>query len=211
MTTKPIIVDGDSGGLTEHFGFMVKTLERLGVSAIIIEDKVGLKKNSLFGTDVPQTQDSIENFCLKIATGKKARVTRSFMIIARIESLILEQGEKDALTRAQAYIAAGADAIMIHSKQKTPDEILSFCQQYNELPVKVPLVVVPSTYNQITENELHKAGVKIVIYANHLLRSSYPAMVKTAETILEYERSLETNEFCMPIKDILTLIPGGDE
>ena len=209
VTTKPIIVDGDSGGLTEHFGFIVKTLERLGVSAIIIEDKVGLKKNSLFGTDVEQTQDSIENFSLKISTGKKAQVTRSFMIIARIESLILEQGEEDALKRAEAYIAAGADAIMIHSKQETPDEILSFCKKYKKLPVHVPLVVVPSTYNQITEKELIKAGVKIVIYANHLLRSSYPAMVKTAESILFHERSLEANDLCMPIKDILTLIPGG--
>ncbi len=210
-TTKPIILDGDSGGLTEHFVFMVKTLERIGVSAIIIEDKIGLKKNSLFGSNADQTQDTIENFSYKISRGKKAQVTRSFMIIARIESLILEVGLDDAITRAKAYIKAGADAIMIHSNQESPQEILSFCQRYSKFPNKVPLVAIPTTYNRITESELQEAGVSIVIYANHLLRSSYPAMVKTAESILKHERSFETNDLCMPIKDILTLIPGGDE
>jgi phosphoenolpyruvate phosphomutase len=211
VTTKPIIVDGDSGGLTEHFIFIIKTLERLGVSSIIIEDKIGPKKNSLFGTEVQQTQDSIENFCSKIAAGKRAQVTQTFMIIARIESLILKAGLDDALTRASAYINAGADAIMIHSNQKDAQEILDFCSHYSQFPIRVPLVVVPTTYNRITEKELREAGVNIIIYANHLLRSSYPAMVKTAETILQYERAFETNELCMPIKDILTLIPGGDE
>ena len=210
VTTKPILVDGDSGGLPEHFVHMVKTLERLGVSAIIIEDKTGLKKNSLFGTDVEQTQDSIENFSEKISAGKRAQFTNTFMIIARIESLILEAGLEDALTRARAYIHAGADAIMIHSKQKDPQEILDFCDRYSQFSVKVPLVVVPTTYNSITEDELRQAGVNIVIYANHLLRSSYPSMVNTAKKILENERSLETDDDCLPIKDILTLIPGDD-
>jgi phosphoenolpyruvate phosphomutase len=210
VTTKPIIVDGDSGGHVEHFVFMVKTLERLGVSAVIIEDKTGLKKNSLLGTEVIQRQDSIEHFCDKISAGKKAQVTRSFMIIARIESLILETGMEDAITRAKAYIEAGSDAIMIHSKQENPQEILDFCNRYSKFETKVPLVVVPTTYNRITEKELLKAGVKIVIYANHLLRSSYPSMVKTAKSILENERSYETNDNCMPINEILHLIPGGD-
>jgi len=209
VTTKPIIYDGDSGGLPEHFQFMVRTLERSGISAVIIEDKVGLKKNSLFGTDVSQTQDSIENFSLKIQAGKKAQITDEFMIIARIESLILNTGMEDALTRAKAYISAGADAIMIHSKQKTPDEILEFCSKYSTFENKLPLVVVPSTYSQITEDELKEAGVSIVIYANQMLRSAYPAMLKTAETILENQRAKECDEFCMPIKEILTLIPGG--
>ncbi|MCP4154650.1 MAG: phosphoenolpyruvate mutase [bacterium] len=209
VTTKPIIYDGDSGGLAEHFEFMVRTLEREGVSAVIIEDKVGLKKNSLFGTDVKQTQDTIENFSQKITRGKQSQITDDFMIIARIESLILKNGMENALTRAKAYIAAGADGIMIHSKEKTPDEILEFCRKYGEFQQKVPLVVVPSTYNSITEDELKNAGVRIVIYANQLLRSAYPAMIKTAETILMNRRSLETNEMCMPIKEILTLIPGG--
>ncbi|HPM47459.1 MAG TPA: phosphoenolpyruvate mutase, partial [bacterium] len=207
VTTKPIIFDGDSGGLTEHFVFMVRTLEREGVSAVIIEDKVGLKKNSLFGTEVEQNQDSIENFCEKIRTGKKAQVTQNFMIIARIESLILSAGMDDAIKRAEAYIAAGADGIMIHSKEKSPDEILEFCRRYSEFNVKVPLVVVPSTFNSITETELKNAGVRIVIYANQLLRSAYPAMIKTAETILENERAYEADKACMPIKEILTLIP----
>ena len=209
VTTKPIIVDGDSGGLVPHFPFVVKTLERLGVSAIIIEDKTGLKKNSLFGTEVKQTQDTIENFSHKISMGKKAQVTDNFMVIARIESLILKAGIEDALKRAKAYIEAGADAIMIHSKEKEPTEILEFCKEYSKFENKMPLVVVPTTYNKITEKELNNAGVNVVIYGNHLLRSAYPAMVKTAETILENERSYETDEICMPIKEILELIPGG--
>ncbi len=208
-TTKPIIVDGDTGGITEHFVFTVRTLERLGVSAIIIEDKVGLKKNSLFGTEVKQKQDTIEGFAHKISQGKKAQLTDDFMIIARVESLILKMGMEDALARAKAYIEAGADAIMIHSKEKEPAEILEFCKEYSKFEHKAPLVVVPSTYNHITETELKKAGVSVVIYANHLLRSAYPAMVKTAESILLNERAHEAGELCMPIKEILTLIPGG--
>jgi len=210
VTTKPFIVDVDNGGLTEHFVFMVRTLERLGVSAIIIEDKIGLKKNSLFGTDVKQTQDTIENFSHKISEGKKSQVTEDFMIIARIESLILKAGMEDALTRAKAYIMAGADGIMIHSKEKEADEILEFCREYSKFDMKVPLVVVPTTYDKITESELTEAGVNIVIYANHLLRSAYPAMKKTAETILHYERLYEVRDMCMPIKEILNLIPGGN-
>lgn len=208
-TTKPVILDGDSGGLTEHFVFMIKTLERLGISAIIIEDKVGLKKNSLFGTEVEQKQEEISIFADKIAQGKKAQLTEDFMIIARIESLILKKGIYDALLRARAYIEAGADAIMIHSKEKDGQEILRFCKEYSLFERKVPLVAVPSAYSHMTETELAQAGVNIVIYANHLLRSAYPAMKKTAETILKHERAYEAEEFCMPIKEILTLIPGG--
>ncbi len=209
VTTKPIIYDGDTGGLPEHFVFMVRNLEREGVSAVIIEDKVGLKKNSLFGTEAGQTQDSIENVSRKINHGKKAQVTDDFMIIARIESLILKAGLKDALERAKAYIASGADGIMIHSKEKSPGEILEFCEEYNKFKNRKPLVAVPSTYNQITEKELIDAEVRIVIYANQLLRSAYPSMRKVAETILENERALECEKFCMPVKEIITLIPGS--
>ena len=209
VTTKPIVYDGDTGGKPEHFVFTVKTLERLGVSAVIIEDKLGLKKNSLFGTDAQQMQDSIESFSHRIGAGKKAQVTDEFMVIARIESLILGQGLDDALSRAQAYIEAGADGIMIHSSQPKPDEILAFCEGYRGLPKRVPLVVVPSTYNAIHEDELEAAGVNIVIYANHMLRSAYPAMVDTARSILQHGRSLESDESLMPIKEILHLIPGG--
>ncbi len=206
VTTKPIIYDGDTGGIPEHFLFTVRTLERLGVSAIIIEDKTGLKKNSLFGTDVSQTQDTIENFCRKIKTGKQSQITDNFMIIARIESLILKQGMDDAVKRAKAYIEAGADGIMIHSKEKSESEILEFCNIYSEFETRRPLVVVPSSYNHIYEEQLIDAGVDIVIYANHLLRSAYPAMVDVAKSILENERSTEVNDKCMPIKEILTLI-----
>lgn len=209
VTTKPIIYDGDTGGKPEHFVFTVKTLERLGVSAIIIEDKIGLKKNSLFGTEAGQEQDSIESFCHKIAAGKKAQITSDFMIIARIESLVLGRGQSDALARAAAYIDAGADGIMIHSSQKSPDEVLEFCEAYKRLPYRVPLVAVPSSYNSIYEHELQAAGVNVVIYANHLLRSAYPAMVDTAKSILTHGRSREATDKMMPIKDILTLIPGG--
>jgi phosphoenolpyruvate phosphomutase len=208
VTTKPIIYDGDTGGIPEHFVFTVKTLERLGVSAIIIEDKTGLKKNSLFGTEVPQTQAEIEDFAYKITKGKQAQVTKSFMIIARIESLILGKGIDDAMARATAYIDAGADGIMIHSKEKNGEDILEFCRRYNQLTKRVPLVAVPTTYNHLFEKELMEAGVNVVIYANHLLRSAYPAMVNVAKLILTHERSLETDDQCISIKEILNLIPG---
>lgn len=208
-TSKPLVVDGDTGGQIEHFPYVVRTLERLGISAIIIEDKMGLKRNSLFGTDAGQCQDSKENFASKISAGKHAQVTTDFMIVARIESLILQQGLADALARAQAYIQAGADAIMIHSKEKTPDETLEFCRAYRRFDMRVPLVAVPTTYDTIREEELVAAGVQVVIYANHLLRSAYPAMVKTAESILTHGRAFEARDLCMSIKQILTLIPGG--
>ena len=210
VTTKPMIVDADNGGFPQHFALMVKTLERLGVSAVIIEDKIGLKANSLFGTDVDQTQDSIEDFCQKISIGKRSQVTDHFMIFARIESLILKKGLPDALKRAQAYIEAGADGILIHSKENNPSEIFAFCQEYNKFKNCVPLAVVPSTYSAVTESELIKAGINMVIYANHQLRSAYPAMVKTAESILQHEGCGEAEKLCLPIKDILTLIPGGE-
>lgn len=210
ISTKPIIYDGDNGGPIEHFVFTVKTLERLGVSAIIIEDKVGLKKNSLFGTEVFQEQDDINSFAQKIIEGKKARVTEDFMIIARIESLILEKGLDDAIARAKTYLAAGVDGIMIHSRQKTFDEIKAFCDIYNTLENKKPLVVVPSSYNHVKEDELVANGVNIVIYANHLLRAAYPAMLNTAKSILSNHRSLEASkEYCMKLDEILTLIPGA--
>ena len=206
VTTKPIIFDGDTGGLTEHFVYTVRTLERLGVSAIIIEDKKGLKKNSLFGTEVEQTQATIEEMRAKIAAGKKAQLTDDFMIIARIESLILEKGMDDALARAVAFVDAGADGIMIHSRRKEPDEILEFCDMFRESDKTTPIVVVPSSFNTITEAELAEHGVNIVIYANQLTRSAFPAMQRTAEDILRYHRAKEVDDRLMPIKQIITLI-----
>jgi phosphoenolpyruvate phosphomutase / 2-hydroxyethylphosphonate cytidylyltransferase len=208
VTTKPMLVDGDTGGKIEHFKFRVKTLERLGVSAIIIEDKIGDKRNSLFGTTVPQEQDSIDHFSQKISEGKKSQVTEDFMIIARVESLILQKGMDDALLRSKAYIKAGADGIMIHSKNKDGKEIIEFCNHFKKFANRVPLIVVPSTYAHMTENELQDLGVNVVIYANHLLRSAYPAMVNTAKSLLENNRSMEaSNDYCMSIKEIITLIP----
>ncbi|MDE5937893.1 MAG: phosphoenolpyruvate mutase [Lachnospiraceae bacterium] len=206
VTTKPIILDGDTGGLIEHFVYNVRTLERMGVSAVIIEDKTGLKKNSLFGTEVEQTQDSIENFCAKISAGKKALRTEDFMIIARIESLILERGMEDALERGSAYTEAGADGIMIHSRKKSPDEILEFCRLFREKDEKTPIVVVPTSFNSITEEELAAAGVNIVIYANQLTRSAFPAMQSTAVEILKNHRALEVDAGLMLFKDIIRLI-----
>ena len=208
VTTKPMIVDGDTGGRIDHFKFRVKTLERLGVSAIIIEDKIGDKRNSLFGTTVPQDQDSIDHFSQKIHEGKKSQVTEEFMIIARVESLILQKGMDDALLRSKAYIKAGADGIMIHSKNKDGKEIIEFCNHFKKFANRVPLIVVPSTYAHMTENELQDLGVNVVIYANHLLRSAYPAMVNTAKSLLENNRGMEaSNDYCMSIKEIITLIP----
>ena len=206
VTTKPIILDGDTGGLTEHFVYNVRTLERMGVSAVIIEDKTGLKKNSLFGTEVVQTQDSIENFCAKISAGKKVLRSDDFMIIARIESLILEQGMDDALNRAFSYVEAGADGIMIHSRKKSPDEILEFCDKFRAKDAKTPIVVVPTSFNSITEAELAEHGVNIVIYANQLTRSAFPAMENTAKEILKNHRALEVDDKLMPFKSIITLI-----
>ncbi|HRY73756.1 MAG TPA: phosphoenolpyruvate mutase [Spirochaetia bacterium] len=207
-TTKPIIFDGDTGGLEEHFVFTVRTLERHGVSAVIIEDKVGLKKNSLFGTDVKQELATIEEFCSKISAGKRAQVTKDFMIVARLESLIAGLPVEDALTRARAYVKAGADGVMIHSKEKSGADIKAFCEGFRKDFPSVPIVVVPTTYNQFTEDELHAWGASVVIYANHMLRASYPAMVQAATSILEHKRSLEADKLCMPIKQILELIPG---
>ena len=208
VTTKPVIFDGDTGGLTEHFVYTVRSLERMGVSMVIIEDKTGLKKNSLFGTEVKQTQDTIENFCAKIAAGKKAQKTKDFMICARIESLILEQGMDDALSRAHAYTAAGADAIMIHSRKKDPAEIFEFIEKFRAVDSVTPIVLVPTSFNSVYEDEFKARGANVIIYANQLTRSGFPAMKKTAEMILENHRAKEADEqMCMPIKQILTLIP----
>ena len=208
VTTKPIIIDGDTGGEIEHFQFNVRTMERLGVSAVIIEDKIGLKRNSLFGTDVFQEQDSIEHFSEKIRAGKDALITDDFMIFARIESLILNNGMDDALKRAKAYISAGADGIMIHSKKKDGQEIIDFCKSYQKFDVRVPLVVVPSTFSHMSVSDFKELGVQIVIYGNHLIRSAYPAMVKTAESILKHDRGLEaSDDYCISIKEVLELIP----
>lgn len=206
VTTKPIIFDGDTGGLIEHFVYTVRSLERMGVSAVIIEDKVGLKKNSLFGNEVEQSQDTIEHFCGKIKAGKRVQLTDDFMIIARIESLILEQGMEDALVRAQAYVKAGADGIMIHSRRKEPAEILEFCDKFRAVDKETPIVVVPTSYNTITEAELAEHGVNIVIYANQLTRSAFPAMESAARDILKHHRAKEVDDRLMPIKDIITLI-----
>jgi phosphoenolpyruvate mutase len=208
VTTKPMIYDGDTGGKPEHFAFTVRTLERLGVSAIVIEDKTGLKKNSLFGTEVTQTQDTIEDFCSKIQSGKNVQVTDDFMIFARCESLILDKGMDDAAERCKAYLDAGADGIMIHSRREDGKEILDFCKLYQNFGLGRPLIVVPSSFDRITETEFAKAGVNIVIYANHMLRAAYPAMLDVATTILENERCYDVRPKCLSIKQILEMIPG---
>jgi phosphoenolpyruvate phosphomutase / 2-hydroxyethylphosphonate cytidylyltransferase len=208
ITTKPMIFDADTGGKPEHFRFTVRSLERLGVSAVVIEDKTGLKKNSLFGNEVEQSQDTVENFCHKIRAGKDAQVTDEFMIVARIESLILDKGFDDAIERSAAFIEAGADAILIHSRKKEPSEIFEFCRRYRQRELRAPVVVVPSSFNQVHERELAEAGVNVVIYANHMLRAAYPAMVNMARTILEHGRSYEGESGLMPINEILDLIPG---
>ena len=210
VTTKPIIFDGDTGGKTEHFVYTVRSLERLGVSMIIIEDKTGLKKNSLFGTEVKQTQDSIENFSAKIRAGKKAQRTKEFMICARIESLILEQGMEDALTRAFAFVEAGADAVMIHSRKKDPSEIQEFIEKFREKDTTTPIVLVPTSFNSVTEEEWKERGANIIIYANQLMRAQVPAIQQAAKMILENHRAEECDKMLMPFKDIIRMIPVED-
>lgn len=209
VTTKPLIVDGDNGGLPEHFVFTVKSLERLGVGAVIIEDKIGMKRNSLLGTSANQVQDTIQDFMEKISRGKRAQVGDDFMIIARIESLILKKGMEDTLKRAYAYIGAGADSIMIHSKEETPKEIFEFCKEYSKFKYKVPLVAIPSTYSVVREEELIRAGIRIVIYANQLIRSAYPAMVGVAKSILKEGRALEADQSCLSINEIIKIVPDS--
>ncbi len=208
VTTKPMIFDGGTGGKPEHFVFTVRTLERLGVSAVVIEDKTGLKKNSLFETDVMQEQDPVEEFCGKIKAGKNAQVSDDFMIFARCDSLILNKGMPDAIERCKAYLAAGADGIMIHSRQSDGQEIMDFCENYQKFGVGRPLIVVPLSCDQITETEFVKAGADVVIYANHMIRAAYPAMLEVAKNILTNERSYEVSQDCMSIREILEVIPG---
>ena len=209
VTTKPIVFDGDTGGKPEHLAFTVRSLERLGVSAIIIEDKEGLKRNSLFGTEVEQTQSTIEDFCGRIKFAKSAQVTDEFMVIARIESLILDKGMKDATDRAKAYIGAGADAIMIHSRKKSPDEIFEFCRIIRGLGISTPIVVVPTSFSQVLESELASAGVNLVIYANHLIRAAYPQMKAVATAILENCCAESVESKISSIPEILTIVPGN--
>lgn len=207
VTTKPLVFDADTGGRPEHFAFTVRSLERLGVSAVIIEDKEGLKRNSLFGTEVEQTQSSIKDFCGRLRVGKESQITADFMVIARIESLVLDKGINDALDRAEAYVDAGADAIMIHSRQRSPDEVFEFCSHFAKFDKQVPIVAVPTSYNRVTESELADAGVKVVIYANHMLRAAYPQMLKVASTVLENGRSFEADELLSSISDVLAIVP----
>ncbi|MDX2379663.1 MAG: phosphoenolpyruvate mutase [Acidimicrobiia bacterium] len=207
VTTKPLIFDGDTGGKPEHFSFTVRSLERLGVSAVIIEDKEGLKRNSLLGNEVPQTQSSIGDFCERLRIGKQSQITEDFMVIARVESLILEQGMADAVERAQAYIDAGADGIMIHSRNKTPDEVFEFCRHAAQFSKQDPIVAVPTSYNEVTEAQLTDAGASVVIYANHMLRSAYPQMRAVAQSVLQHGRSLEADRMLAPISEVLNIIP----
>ena len=208
VTTKPVIYDADTGGKTEHFTFTVKNLERIGVSAVVIEDKVGLKRNSLHGTNVEQFQEDPDKFCEKIKTGKEAQASEDFMIIARIESLILDKGMDDAKSRAEKYLDAGADGILIHSRKEDGLEIEEFSKYYRKLSKNRPLIVVPTSYNSYTEEQLVSNGADIIIYANHLLRASYPAMVNAAKSILKNQRSKEADDNLISIKEILNLIPG---
>jgi phosphoenolpyruvate phosphomutase len=207
VTSKPLLYDADTGGRAEHFPYTVRALERHGVSAVVIEDKVGPKRNSLSPGDVMHTQESVDAFVDKLRRGKQAQRTDEFMIVARIESLILGKGMQDTLARARAYIEGGADAILIHSKARCASEIEQFCRAYRELPHTRPLVVAPTSYAMVREHELEAMGVNLVLYANQLLRAAYPAMVAAARSILTEQRALESEEFCIPMAEMLELIP----
>ena len=206
VTTKPIIFDADNGGRIEHLPYMIKSLERIGVSAAIIEDKVGLKQNSLFKNQSGVKQDSIKKFCQKIAKAKDTKISDDFLIIARIESFILGKSLSDALKRAEAYSKAGADAILIHSKEKNPSQIFSFAKKFTKSKFFKPMVAVPSSYSKTYERDFIKNGFKIVIYANHLMRAAYPAMLNAAKSILFNNRSFNIENKISPIKNIINLI-----
>jgi phosphoenolpyruvate phosphomutase len=211
VTTKPVIYDGDTGGKDELFPYLVKALEQTGVSAIIVEDKFGNKRNSLFGTSVVQHQMSADDFSRRISIGKRAQVTEDFMLIARIESFVVGNGLSDALSRSRRYLEAGADGIMIHSSSTNPDEVLDFSQEFRNNISSAPLIVVPSSFSQVSELELKQAGFNIVIYANQLLRSAYPAMMETARLILQNERSIECESQMLSVSDLLGLIPSAEK
>ena len=206
VTTKPIIFDADNGGKIEHISYLIRTLERVGISAVVIEDKVGLKRNSLFKNQVGVKQDSIENFCKKLKKAKEAKISDDLFIIARIESFILGKDLKDAMRRAEAYSQAGADAILIHSKEKYPNQIFSFSKNFIKSKFYKPLIAIPSTYSKTYESELINNGFKIVIYANHFLRTIHPAMVNVAKMILKNQRSFEAEKKMSSIKEVINLV-----
>ena len=206
VTTKPLVFDADNGGQIEHLPYLIRSLERTGVSAIIMEDKIGLKKNSLFKNQSGTKQDKPNLFAKKIKKICDTRQSNDFMVIARIESFIVGKGLQDALKRADIYSKAGADAILIHSKEKTPAEIFSFAKEFRKSKNFIPLVSVPSTYSKVYEEELIKNSFKLVIYANQLLRAAYPAMENTAKTILKNRRAYEADKKIIPIKEIINLI-----
>ena len=208
VTTKPLIFDADTGGKIDHFDMKIKSMDRLGISAVIIEDKTGLKKNSLFKDTSNQVQEDKNKFAEKISVGKKAKISNDFMIIARIESLILGKGINDAIKRAQKYVEAGADGIMIHSKSSEAKEIFQFSKKFRKSFKNIPLISVPTSYNKVNENELIDNGFNVVIYANQMLRAAYPAMLNVANKILKHERSKEVDKNLISIKEILELIPG---
>ncbi len=207
VTTKPIIFDGKSGGSMQQFGFTVRTLERLGVSAIIIHDNVASESGKKYEDFTVMKQSSVEDFCNKIQYGKSAQITSEFMIITRIDSLFLGKGMDDAMARARAYVRAGVDGIMIHSAPGRPEDVLQFCKKFEKMKHPVPLLAVPSRHDEVYERDLMDAGVNMIVYENHLLRSSFPAMVKTARNILEHERAMESSEDLMSIDEIQKLIP----
>ena len=206
VTSKPIIFDADNGGRIEHLPYLVKTLERIGVSAIVLEDKIGLKKNSLFKSQEKAKQDSIENFCIKLKKARESKISDDLFIVARIESFILGKDLKDAMRRAEAYSRSGADAILIHSKEKHPNQIFSFSKNFTKSKFLKPLIAIPSTYSKTYERELINNGFKIVIYANHFLRAIHPAMVNVAKMILKNQRSFEAEKKMSSIKEVINLI-----
>ena len=206
VTTKPIIFDADNGGKIEHISYLIKTLERVGISAVVIEDKVGLKRNSLFKNQVDVKQDSIENFCKKLKKAKESKISDDLFIVARIESFILGKDLKDAMRRAEAYSQAGADAILIHSKEKYPNQIFSFSKNFSKSKFFKPLIAVPSTYSRTYEHELINNGFKVVIYANHFLRAIYPAILNVGKMILKNQRSFEAEKKISSINEVINLI-----
>ena len=206
-TTIPILLDADTGyGNFNNVRRLVRKLEQRQIAGMCIEDKLFPKTNSFIKGEAQPLAD-IDEFAGKIKAARDSQQDPDFCVVARVEALIAGKGMAEALRRADAYHRAGADAILIHSKRSTAEEVLAFMAEWRET---CPVVIVPTMYYRTPTHEFRSAGVSVVIWANHLLRSSISAMQRTA-TLLYREKSLTTVEQqVVPVQDVFRLQNAGE-